>query len=73
MHNYHHRRDDHTPQRSQDSGHTSAEEQAERLIREAERFKARILDPKGEETHALLHSVIIDEGYLQVAVHKTRL
>ena len=43
-------------------------------MREAERSKARMLDIPGMDnvvstSRALLHSVIIDEGYLQVAAH----
>ena len=51
------------------------QEQADRLVREAEHSKARMLDIPGTDDNviannrALLHSVIIDEGYLQVAAH----
>ena len=53
------------------------EEQADCLIREAEHNKARMLDVQGESNElskhidkgTLLHSVVVDEGYLTVAAH----
>ena len=56
----------------------SAAKHAEDMIRDAERSRARLLDVKGMDcvninsNSALLHSVIVDEGYLQVAAHIDR-
>ena len=52
----------------------SLEDQAERLIRQAERGKAKMLNIPGNvmsssKDNVLLHSVLIDEGYLSVAGH----
>ena len=74
---YHHDDDyqDTTRGRSEarDDGPTP-EEQAERLVREAERSKARMIEASGNSplsnlNRTLLYSVIIDKGYLQVAAH----
>ena len=51
-----------------------AEQQAEQLIREAERSKVKMHEAKGKDEYnqTLLQSVIIDEGYLQVVAHMDR-
>ena len=53
----------------------TAERHAEDMIRNAEHSKAQLLETKGNEievikaSKSLLHSVIVDEGFLQVAAH----
>ena len=58
--------------REEDHGNRGAEEHADRVVREAENSRARMIEITGNDDktgQALLHSVIVDDGYLQVAAH----
>ena len=68
---HHHHSQSRSRSRSRDFNQHNTEDAAHKLIWDAERNSSRLMKPKGNAKidNTLLHSAIIDEGYLQVAVH----